>query len=84
MKERTIQDYSIHPLNLETSSGRGMAIYTHNSIDKSVVEIKPGFDEACLIEVKLRGGDKLLFGSFYRRPTPTITSDVNNENLNTA
>ena len=89
VKERTIQDYkipnySIHPLNLETSTGRGMAIYTHNSIDESVVEIKPdaGFDEACLIEVKLRGGDKLLFGSFYRRPTPTITSDVNNENLN--
>ena len=89
MKERTIQDYkipnySIHPLNLETSTGRGMAIYTHNSIDESVVEIKSdaGFDEACLIEVKLRGGDKLLFGSFYRSPMPTITSDVNNENLN--
>ena len=63
VKERTIQDYkipnySIHPLNLETSTGRGMAIYTHNSIDDSVVEIKPGagFDEACLIEVKLRVG----------------------------
>ena len=87
VKERTIQEYkipnySIHPLNLETSTGRGMAIYTHNSIDESVVEIKPGFDEACLIEVKLRGGDKLLFGSFYRSPAPTITSDVNNENLN--
>ena len=24
----------------------------------------------------------MLFGSFYRSPTPTITSDVNNENLN--
>ena len=61
-----------------------MAIYTHNSIDESAVEIKPeaGFDEACLIEVKLRGGDKLLLGSFYRSPMPTITSDVNNENLN--
>ena len=79
VKERTIQNYkipnySIHPLNLETRIGRGMAIYTHNSIDESVIEIKPdvGFDEVFLMEVKLRGGDKLLFGSFYRSPTPTM------------
>ena len=63
--------------------GRGMAIYTHNSTDKSVIEIMPdvGFNEVCLMGVKLRDGDKLLFGSFYRSPAPTITSDVNNKNL---
>ena len=77
VKERTIQDYkipnySMHPLNLETSTGRGMAIYTHNSIDESVVEIKPGFEEACLIEVKLRGGDKLLSVHFTEVLRPQL------------
>ena len=40
------------------------------------------FKEACLLEIRLRGGDILLFGCFYRSPTPTSDSIENNENLN--
>ena len=60
-----------------------MAIYTH-SLDKSVIQIKPelGYEEACLLEIHLRGGDLLLFGCFYRSPTPTSTSAKNNDDLN--
>ena len=40
------------------------------------------FEEACSIEVRLRGGDVLLFCCCYRSPTPTGSSDGNNECLN--
>ena len=34
------------------------------------------------LEIRLRGGDTLIFGCFYRSPTPTINSEGNNEKLN--
>ena len=49
-KDYDQQDYEIpdcvlHPVNLDNSDfepgGRGMAVYTHKSIDKSVMEITP-------------------------------------------
>jgi ribonuclease P/MRP protein subunit RPP40 len=84
ISDYAIPNYTIHPLNFDTRIGRGMAVYTHSSLDKSVIKIKQevGFDEVCLLEVKLRGGDLMLFGSFYRSPTQTDTSVKNNENLN--
>ena len=62
-----IQGYTIHQLNLELIIGRGMAIYINDSLEKSVTDIPAGitFEEACLLEIKLRGGDRMLFGSFY-------------------
>ena len=79
-----IPGYTIHPVNLVSKIGRRMAIYTHYSIEESVIEIKPEikFEEVCLLEIKLRGGDTMLFGSFYRSPTRTDTSEENNTNLN--
>ena len=40
------------------------------------------FEEACLLEIRLRGGDMLLFGCIYRSPTTSSNSVKNNENLN--
>lgn len=79
-----IPGYTIHSRNLELNSGRGIAIYIHDSIEKSVIDINPDipFEEVCLLEIRLRGGDRMLFGSFYRSPTPTDTSEENNKNLN--
>ena len=59
-------------------------MYTHKSIVKSVIEIAPTtiFNECCLLEIRLRGGDRLLFGCFYRSPTTSPTSTENNGNLN--
>ena len=62
-----IPDYTLHPVNLEpNSNGRGIAVFTHSSIEKSTIQIQPdlSFEEACLLEIKLRGGDNLLFGCF--------------------
>ena len=89
-KERVLKDYeipgySLHPVNLELEdTGRGIAVYTHSSLDNSIIQIQPdiSFDEACLLEIRLRGGDLLLFGCIYRSPTPTCSSEKNNENLN--
>ena len=89
-KERSLEDYeipgySIHSVNLESNDGgRGIAVYTHSSLDKSIVHTKPelAYQEACLLEIRLRGGDVMLFGFFYRSPTTSITSDKNNESLN--
>ena len=80
----SIDDYTINPVNLDNTTGRGIIIYTHNSLDKSTIQIKVSnsFEEACLIEVRLRNGDTLMFGCIYRSPTQTDNSDDNNENLN--
>ena len=78
-----ILGYSFHPVNLDSSIGRGVVVYTHSSLDKSVIQIIPeiAFEVVCLLEIRLRGGDLLLFGC-YRSPTPSISSDRNNDNLN--
>ena len=88
-KSRTLQDYDIpgytlHPVNLENEIGRGIAVFTHESINKSVIQIQlqSTFVEACLLEIRLRGGDILLFGCVYRSPTASSNSEQNNENLN--
>ena len=82
----SIDGYSIHPVNLDKpESGRGIVIYTHNSIDKSVIKLQTtnAFEESCLLEVRLRNGDFLLFGCIYRSPTQTSSSTENNDHLNT-
>ena len=55
-----IDGYTINPINLDDSFGRGIIIYTHNSLEKSAIQIRASnpFAEACLIEVRLRNGDK--------------------------
>ena len=78
-----VDGYTINQVNLNTESGKGIIVYSHYSLDKSVIQIKLGnsFDEACLLEVRLRNGDTLLFGCIYRSPTHTESSDENNEQL---
>ena len=83
-RDYDIPGYTIHSVDLDSISGRGIVVFTHSSLDKSVIQVKPSFDyeEACLVELKLRGSDIMLFACVYRSPTPSVSSDVNNENLN--
>ena len=64
-KERTTTDYeipgfSLHLTNIgpDSNTGRGIAVYTHCSIDQSVMQIQPelSYDEVCLLDIGLRGG----------------------------
>ena len=87
--DRTLNDYEIPnfnliPVNLDNDIGRGIAVYIHKSLEKSTIQVTPSqdFKEVCFIEIRLRGGDILLFGCCYRSPTKTDSSDDNNENLN--
>ena len=62
-KERSHMDYqlenfSLHPINLQNDEpGRGIAVYIHKSLEKSVADITTAanFQECCLIEIRLRG-----------------------------
>lgn len=80
-----IENYTLHPINLlNANTGRGIAVYTHNSLTKSIADITTDvkFEECCLLEVRLRGGDTMLFACCYRSPTQSAMSNENNEKLN--
>ena len=51
-----IPGYSLHPVNLHMMTGRGIAVYSHESLSKSVSQIEPllNFEETCLLEIRLR------------------------------
>ena len=78
-----IPNYTLHPVNISSNTGRGIAVYTHTAIAKSVIQISPDteYEEACLLEIRLRGGDTLLFCCCYRSPTSSETSEENNKQL---
>ena len=84
MIDYEIPNYTLHSINLDKDIGRGMAVYSHVSIDKSMIGRRSDiqFEEMCLLEVKLCRCDTLQFGSLYRSPTKSTTSDANNKNLN--
>ena len=66
------------------NNGHGIVIYIHNSICHRVMQVKyeVPFEEACLIEIQLNKGDKLVFGCFYRSPTQSQRSTENCKSLN--
>ena len=82
-KDYEIPNYTLHPPNLYNNDGRGIAVYTHQSLDKSTIQIRSNqnFQEVCLLKIRLRGGDTLLFECCYRSPTTTGTTNANNDNL---
>ena len=78
-----IPGYSIHPVNLDNKISRGLAVYSKDELDKPVIQIdgESSFEEMCPLEIRLHGGDLLLFGGVYRRPTISESSELNNEKL---
>ena len=79
-----IPNYTLHPLNHDKDVGRSIVLYSHASIDRSVIQVKleVNFDEVSMLEIRLRGGYFLLLGCCYRSPTKTEVSATNNSNLN--
>jgi len=75
-----INDYTAHLCHIMPNHDRGIIVYTHKSLDKSITRIKATsvFKEATLLEIKLQRGDKLIFGCFYRSPN---SSNENNNQL---
>ena len=80
-----IPGYSIHPINLDNKIGRGLAVYSKDELDKSVIQIdgESSFEEICPLEIRLHGGDLLLFGCVcIEVQTISESSELNNEKLN--
>ena len=49
-----IPNFTLHPVNLDNDVGRGIAIYSHSSIDQSVIQVKSevSFSEVGLLEIR--------------------------------
>ena len=79
-----IPGYSLYPVNLDSNIGWGSIVYIHSSIDNRVIQINPDikFSEVSFLEIRLCGGDNLLFGCFYTSLITTRTSEKNNANSN--
>jgi len=83
-KQLVIEDFqmpnfTLHPVNLTNNVGRGVAVHSHKSIDKSTVEL---IAPPKLEEIRLQGGDVMLFCCCYCSLTPSYTSADNNEKMN--
>ena len=78
--EYSIPDYAMYSVNLNLSKSRGIVNIREEELSNSVLQILSpiNFEEACILEIKLRRGDTLLFCCSYRSPTPSETSDENN------
>ena len=87
-KQRSIQEYHIpgyvlYPVNLNEEKHRGIVVLVREELSNSVLQIEPSvnFEEACVLEIMLRGGNTLIFCCCYRSPTRTNVSDGNNNKL---
>ncbi|XP_076049734.1 uncharacterized protein LOC143030470 [Oratosquilla oratoria] len=81
-KERLKQDFALEGFTSYVCDlDPGIIMYVHEALNKSVSQVNflPAFNEATTLEIKLRGGDKLLLGCVYRSPN---SHDTNNDALN--
>ena len=73
-----IDGYQMHQQNV-SSKGRGIIIYTHQSIKKIInISAKTEFSENILISIKIDKNTEFLVGAIYRSDSGT---NENNENL---
>ena len=79
-----IPNYTMYSTNLLNNTGRGIVIYVIATMVSCISELSSpiDFQEVCLLEIKLKDNDKLLFGCFYRSPTPSMNIEGNNDKLN--
>ena len=77
-----ISNYAIFYVNVGAKGRRGVGVFVHTSLEKSVrsIEIVSEFEETIWLSLKLRASDCLLVGVIYRSPS---TSESNNLALNT-
>ena len=80
--EYKIEGYNMYPVNIETSNRRSIIVYIKNEINGSIASIDVNFVEAVMLEVKLKGGDTLLFSCIYHSPTQNEQYVKNAENFN--
>ena len=83
--EYEINDYKIsNRINIKNNHGRGIVILSHSSISPMVMDVEcpVNCEEACLVEIRLTGDEKLAFACMYRSPTSKESSADNNDKIN--
>ena len=77
------QDYPISNsamfyVNVGAKRWRGVVVFMHTSLEKSVssIELVSEFEETLWLSLKLRAGDRLLFGVIYCSPSSCETNNL--------
>ena len=78
--EFSIKGYTMFTKNIESSEGRGIVMYTINTLQAEQINILTTFKECLFIDVKLKIKTKLPFGCLYR--SNGGTQENNTELLN--
>ena len=74
-------NYVMFYVNVGVKGRRGVVVFVHTSLEKSVssIDIVSEFEETLWLSLKLKASDCLLFGVIYRSPS---SSESNNSALN--
>ena len=77
-----IPNYVMFYVNVRAKGRRGVVVFVHTSLEKSVssIDIVSEFEETLWLSLNLRAGDCLLFGVIYHSPS---SSESKNLVLNT-
>ena len=68
LQEYNLEGYSMETMNMNDNKGRGMILFTHNSLPFQAHHFEVEFNEALFCILKLKGKETLLVGSFYSNP----------------
>ena len=62
----SLEGYKLFHRNVESNTGRGVLMYTHESLVVSEISLFDDYEESIWVEVHLQTNDKLLVGVVYR------------------
>ncbi len=77
--EISLAGYNLHTAGLDTEGDRGLAVYTHTSVDASLLERETASRESLSVKIRLPDNSDMLFTCLYRSPN---SDEVNNAALN--
>ena len=77
--EISLDGYNLHTKNVENKTGRGIALYVHNSLHAAPMDKQNNIEEEEWIKIRLQQDDTLIIGCIYRSPNST---SENNDRLN--
>ena len=77
--EISLDGYNLHTKNEENKTGRGIALYVHNSLKAAPMNKQNDSEEEKWIEIRLQQDDNFIIGCIYQSPN---SASENNDRLN--
>ena len=68
--------YNIFSTNVGNSIFRGIIVYVENSMQASQIELSSDFNECVIIQLRLKNGESMILGTFYRSPSSNYVNDM--------